>query len=304
LVDADNVFPVRLQPVLDLLGVQYLNIDLLAAGHQRSLDRLRWPNGATVLQASGWQRADVVLAEGYSPDREPLLLITGDGDFGLLAARHPGPVLVVSGSPSGRLRDVAATVDPAVDGLTPIIDWLLAVGSRPVPPLWTPRLMLRPRQVSDANAFDLLFADPEVMRYVGDGSPYSRTPKQHLQALERDTKTQAERGFSLFTVLRRTDEQVLGFTGLTPWPESDEIEVGWRLGREFWGQGYATEAARAALGYGLSMCGLNRVISVGQVDNVASLHIMATIGLKFEAEVTLHGRTAHRYAIGGTRSGR
>jgi hypothetical protein len=54
--------------------------------------------------------------------------VTGDGDFGLLAARHPGPVLVVSGSPSGRLRDVAPVVDPATEGVAPIREWFAAVG--------------------------------------------------------------------------------------------------------------------------------------------------------------------------------
>jgi hypothetical protein len=77
---------------------------------------------------AGWQSADLALAQAYAPADEPLILVTGDGDFGLLAARHPGPVLVVSGAPSGRLRDTAVVVDPAVDGVGPITDWLSAQG--------------------------------------------------------------------------------------------------------------------------------------------------------------------------------
>jgi hypothetical protein len=56
------------------------------------------------------------------------VLITGDGDFGLLAARHPGPVLVISGAASGRLRGGATVVDPALEGLAPIEAWLREVG--------------------------------------------------------------------------------------------------------------------------------------------------------------------------------
>jgi hypothetical protein len=130
LVDADNVAPRRVQPVLDLLDRVDGGVALTASGRTAALDRLRWPAGAHLLSHSGWQRADVALAEAYSPDADPLVLISGDGDFGLLAARHAGPVLVLSGAPSGRLRAVATVVDPAVDGLEPIIAWLREHGIR------------------------------------------------------------------------------------------------------------------------------------------------------------------------------
>lgn len=127
-MDADNVSPKRLQPVLDLLGAVTDPLRLTASGRGPALERLDWPESAELLTHAGWQRADVALATAYSPGPEPLLLATGDGDFGLLAARHPGPVLVVSGAPSGRLRDHAVVVDPATDGVGPIRDWLAAVG--------------------------------------------------------------------------------------------------------------------------------------------------------------------------------
>lgn len=128
LVDADNVSPRRLQPVLDLLESVGSAVALTASGRQAALDQLAWPEGAELLAHAGWQRADVALAEAYSPGYEPLILVSGDGDFSLLAARHPGPVLVVSGAPSGRLRDTATVVDPAAEGVEPIRVWLTAVG--------------------------------------------------------------------------------------------------------------------------------------------------------------------------------
>jgi hypothetical protein len=133
LVDADNVFPTRLQPVLDLLGTVMdtaaTRVRIIAAGHSRAMRRLTWPAGAELHDAQGWQQADLVLAQEYVPDARALILITGDGDFGLLASRHPGPVLVVSGSPSSRLRDVGTVVDPAVEGTEPIRAWLAAVAT-------------------------------------------------------------------------------------------------------------------------------------------------------------------------------
>jgi hypothetical protein len=128
LVDADNVPPRRLQPVLDLLSAVADRIRLTASGRSPALDALDWPAGSELLPHAGWQRADVALADAYSPADVPLILVTGDGDFALLAARHPGAVLVVSGAPSGRLRDHALVVDPATDGTAPIASWLQAHG--------------------------------------------------------------------------------------------------------------------------------------------------------------------------------
>jgi hypothetical protein len=123
LVDADNVAAQRIEPVLALLS-GLAPVRITASGSASALAATRWPPGTELLEHVGWQRADLALAAAYSPAAEPLLLITGDGDFGLLANRHPGPVLVVSGAPSGRLRDGALVVDPAADGLEAIRAWL------------------------------------------------------------------------------------------------------------------------------------------------------------------------------------
>lgn len=124
LVDADNVAPGRLRPVLDVLAELAVDLSLTASGRQQALDAMTWPDSAQLLVHAGWQRADLALAESYRISAEPLILVSGDGDFGLLAQQHPGPVLVISGAASGRLRDGAMVVDPATDGLGPVRDWL------------------------------------------------------------------------------------------------------------------------------------------------------------------------------------
>ena len=124
LVDADNVQPRRVAPVLRMLYDLGVEAQVIASGRGRALRRIRWPADAQLLIHAGWQRADVALAKAYSPSDDPLMLISGDGDFALLAARHPGPVVVVSGAPSRRLRDGTTVIDPAVDGLEPLQQWL------------------------------------------------------------------------------------------------------------------------------------------------------------------------------------
>jgi hypothetical protein len=123
LIDADNVAPQRIEPVLALL-TGLASVRITASGRAQALAGVAWPAGTELLEHAGWQRADMALAEAYSPADEPLVLITGDGDFALLANRHPGPVVVVSGAPSGRLRDGALVVDPAADGVEAIRGWL------------------------------------------------------------------------------------------------------------------------------------------------------------------------------------
>ena len=130
LIDADNLSPRRLRPVLTVLAELDDPVEVIVSGRQSALDGSTWPEQARLLPQQGWQRADLALAEAYRPDTDPLVLVSGDGDFGLLASRHPGPVLVVSSAASGRLRDGATVIDPATEGDRPIRAWLRAVGVR------------------------------------------------------------------------------------------------------------------------------------------------------------------------------
>jgi hypothetical protein len=130
LVDADNVLHARVQPVVDLLA-RVPGVRFVVSGRAETLDLVSWPVAAVVEPWSGWQRADLALARAYQPSIDPLVLVTGDGDFGLLAARHPGPVLVISGAASAALRSAATVIDPAEVGTEPVRAWLAAVGAPP-----------------------------------------------------------------------------------------------------------------------------------------------------------------------------
>jgi hypothetical protein len=131
LVDADNLAAARLRLFVEALPETGEDLDVVVAGSPAAVAAVSWPAYAEVLAISGWQRADVALVEAYEQRRDleaPLVLVTGDGDFGLLATRHRGPVLVVSGSPSSRLREGgAAVVDTALVGSEPVRAWLRAV---------------------------------------------------------------------------------------------------------------------------------------------------------------------------------
>jgi RimJ/RimL family protein N-acetyltransferase len=81
----------------------------------------------------------------------------------------------------------------------------------------------------------------------------------------------------------------IGLNHLAWWPEPDKVEVGWELGRAWWGQGLASEGGAAALRFGFERCGLSRIISVTVADNVASRRVMDKVGLVYQGVMTISG---------------
>ncbi len=142
-----------------------------------------------------------------------------------------------------------------------------------------------------------VFGDPEVVRYLS-GSTLGRD--EVARGVERQIAYQDEYGFSLWAVELRSTGEVIGDTGLMPFQHvGPEVEVGWRLARAHWGRGYATEAAKAAIGHGLADLGLGRIIAVAHPDNAASRRVMEKCGMVYEGIVDAYGKASVRYAIAG-----
>ncbi|MBH5333527.1 GNAT family N-acetyltransferase [Streptomyces pactum] len=153
--------------------------------------------------------------------------------------------------------------------------------------LRTPRLILRRWREADIGPMAAVNADPEVMRWIRDGSVRD---EQQTRASVRAWESEWEsRGFGLFAVEIRSTGELAGFTGLSVPGYLPEIlpavEVGWRLGRAHWGQGLATEAAVAAVRFAFEGRGLDRIVSVAQVGNDASERIMSKLGMRPVREI-------------------
>lgn len=154
----------------------------------------------------------------------------------------------------------------------------------------TPRLVLRRWREADVAPMTAINSDPEVMRWIRDGSVHDgqEQTRSTIARWEREWETE---GFGLFAVEVRATGELAGFTGLSVphfLPEVlPAVEIGWRLGRSFWGQGLATEAARAALDFAFADRGLERVVSIAQVGNDASERIMDKLGMRVERS-TVH----------------
>ncbi len=137
----------------------------------------------------------------------------------------------------------------------------------------TERLVLRRWTDDDRHAFRALNSDPAVMATIGP----VMNREQSDAFMDRIDGHFREHGFGLWCVDR--DREVLGFAGLSrPWFR-DGVEIGWRMRSRYWGHGYATEAARAALSVGFDQVGLDEVVSFTAMINRRSERVMEKIGM-------------------------
>jgi RimJ/RimL family protein N-acetyltransferase len=145
--------------------------------------------------------------------------------------------------------------------------------------LRTPRLVLRQWRESDSEPFAVLNADPEVMQFF----PAPLTREQSDVLAERVRGGIARRGWGLWAVEVLDHARFIGFIGLAV-PEFEAhfmpaVEVGWRLARDRWGNGYATEGARAAVAFGFDELGLDEIVSFAAVINERSRRVMERLGM-------------------------
>jgi RimJ/RimL family protein N-acetyltransferase len=161
--------------------------------------------------------------------------------------------------------------------------------------LETARLILAPWQAADWTALRPIATDPEVMRYITGGVPW--TDEQIQAFVDRQVKVYRERGFCRWKLVEKASAALIGFCGVGFWKDSTEPEIGWWLGRRWWGRGLATEAAAAALQDAFERAGLDRLISVAERENRASIRIMQKLGLAFEREFEAEGCELVQYAM-------
>ncbi|MBC7817833.1 MAG: GNAT family N-acetyltransferase [Planctomycetaceae bacterium] len=160
-------------------------------------------------------------------------------------------------------------------------------------PLETERLIFRDWTAADLEPFHALCSDPGVMQFVGDGEPWSWERTEQFVARAREMSQTL--GFCQWPVIHKAESGLIGFCGFVP--ASDGVEIGWRLAKEFWGRGLATEAARAVLKHGFESLGFQRVIATVQSPNLASIRVIEKLGLKPESRFHRNGREVILFSI-------
>jgi len=161
--------------------------------------------------------------------------------------------------------------------------------------LETARMRLLAWQPDDWLLLRPIATEPQVMRYISNGEPW---PDERIREfVERQISHFDRLGYCLWKLLLKETSEMIGFCGLQPLDGTAETEIGWWLTRAWWGQGLATEAARTALTDGFDRAELKRIVAVAMAANLASIHVMEKLGMKYEREMIHRGFDVVLYAV-------
>jgi ribosomal-protein-alanine N-acetyltransferase len=152
-----------------------------------------------------------------------------------------------------------------------------------MPILETERLLLREFFPNDVDALALVLSDHETMRFY----PAALDRAGVAAWIERNRRRYTEAGHGLWAMVLKSSGEVVGDCGLSRQTVdgTDEIEIGYHVRRDLWGQGYAPEAARACQGYGFARLGADRLISLIRPENLPSRRVAEKTGLSLWKEV-------------------
>jgi [ribosomal protein S5]-alanine N-acetyltransferase len=162
--------------------------------------------------------------------------------------------------------------------------------------LTTERLHLRPFTRGDEVAIHAVYADPEVMRFVGHGA--HRTSAETAGALRTYRDVLERHGYSFLAVIERSSGALVGDGGLHPLAGvGPDVELGYTLARRVWGRGYATELGRALVEYAFTVLRVPRVVAQVEPANTASRHVLAKLGMVERETRTAYGRPHLLYSV-------
>lgn len=166
---------------------------------------------------------------------------------------------------------------------------------RIVSTLETPRLRLRPWSPVDAECLFAITQEEDIFRYFPRTTPPSREWVDRYIAHQHEQW--AGRGCGHWAVVTRGDDLLIGWAGLEYLPDLDETEVAYLLSRKAWGRGYASEAALAAVRFGLETLALPAIIGLVHPENIASVRVLEKCGLAYADTLHLWGIDLLRYRL-------
>jgi RimJ/RimL family protein N-acetyltransferase len=176
------------------------------------------------------------------------------------------------------------------------------------------RLLLRPPTERDVDAWAGFLTDPAVARYLG---PPLRDRDAVVAHVEKVLERHEEDGFGLLAVERKADGRVIGRSGFLVWDrrtwrpstlrdagDAAEVEIGWALARDCWGEGYATEAGAACRDVGLAELGCRRIAAIIHPENHRSQAVARRLGMEPAEELRTASGFAAQLWVVGARQGR
>jgi RimJ/RimL family protein N-acetyltransferase len=162
--------------------------------------------------------------------------------------------------------------------------------------LTTTRLCLRPLIKADFPAIAAMASDPEVMRYLALDSTVP-TYEEACQKAPQILDWPYPEGGGIWAIISRHEGVFIGWVLLGSLEELPDVEIGYRLSRAFWGQGYATEAGRRLADHAFRDLMVGHLIAVVHPQNLASVRVTEKLGLKRSGTLQTFGVTLNRYAL-------
>jgi putative AdoMet-dependent methyltransferase len=153
---------------------------------------------------------------------------------------------------------------------------------------------MRPIHPSDLKALAAIWTDPEVTRFL----PSREVPIKR-EGVEKSLTSFIEhwkRGYGIWAIVENASSQMIGYCGLRYLDELSEVEVLYGLRKAYWGRGIATQAAKAAVSYGLNVAKLHRIIAMALPDNLASIRVIEKAGLQYEKQIHIFNLDALYYS--------
>lgn len=146
------------------------------------------------------------------------------------------------------------------------------------------RLHFRGWEIEDLKELASVNADAQVMQYF----PRTQTTEDTEKFIQRMQTELEQENHCYFAAVEKKSETVIGFIGMSRQDYVPNhkafVDIGWRLGTDHWGKGYATEGAKANLNYGFNTLGLEEIYAVAPKINTPSIHVMRKIGMELKNE--------------------
>jgi [ribosomal protein S5]-alanine N-acetyltransferase len=161
--------------------------------------------------------------------------------------------------------------------------------------LETSRLKLRNISMDDVPVYYSFFSDPETMRFY----PSTRSLDETKEFVKRQLRRYATDGFGPWAVTLKSNDLLIGYCGLINQivDSKTEMEIGYLTGREYCRQGFASEAAMGCRDYAFNVLGVNRLISLIDPANVASIGVARKVGMTLEKQSFWQGKWMNVYSL-------
>ena len=161
--------------------------------------------------------------------------------------------------------------------------------------LETEKLILRDLETGDLDSLAVIYADADVMKYIGTGKTFTR--EQTKASIDRWKAYREKNGYSNWAVADKSSGALIGKCGFSDLPDNLGIEISYLFTKNRWGKGIASEISLATLDYGFSILNLEKIKGFVYPENTASIRVIEKMGMKFEKEVEYFGVNPRMFSI-------